>query len=37
MNQLQNCAEQMAAVNTFFAELAGQGERLIYVEEELAA
>jgi tRNA-dihydrouridine synthase B len=37
MNQLQNCAEQMAAVNTFFAELSGQGERLTYVEEELAA
>jgi len=37
MNQLQTCAEQMAAVNTFFAELSGQGERLTYVEEELAA
>jgi tRNA-dihydrouridine synthase B len=37
MNQLQTCAEQMDAVNTFFAELLGQGERLTYVEEELAA
>lgn len=37
MNQLQTCAEQMDAVNTFFAELSGQGERLTYVEEELAA
>ena len=37
MNQLQTCAEQLAAVNTFFAELSGQGERLAYVEEELAA
>ena len=37
MNQLQTCTEQMAAVNTFFAELSGQGERLTYVEEELAA
>ncbi len=37
MNQLQTCAEQLAAVNTFFAELSGHGERLTYVEEELAA
>jgi tRNA-dihydrouridine synthase B len=37
MNQLQTCAEQLAAVNEFFAELSGQGERLTYVEEELAA
>lgn len=37
MNQLQTCAEQLAAVNGFFAELSGQGERLAYVEEELAA
>jgi tRNA-dihydrouridine synthase B len=37
MNQLQTCAEQMAAVNAFFAELSGRGERLAYVEEELAA
>ena len=37
MNQLQTCVEQLAAVNTFFAELSGHGERLTYVEEELAA
>ena len=37
MNQLQTCTEQLAAVNTFFAELSGHGERLTYVEEELAA
>ena len=33
MNQLQICAEQLAAVNTFFSELAGLGQRLTYVEE----
>jgi tRNA-dihydrouridine synthase B len=33
MNQLQTCAEQLAAVNTFFSELASQGQRLTYVEE----
>jgi len=33
MNQLQTCAEQLAAVDTFFSELAGQGQRLTYVEE----
>ena len=33
MNQLQTCTEQLEAVNTFFAELSGLGERLTYVEE----
>ena len=33
MNQLQTCAEQMDAVNTFFSELASQGRRLTYIEE----
>ena len=33
MNQLQTCAEQITAVNNFFADLSEQGERLIYVEE----
>jgi tRNA-dihydrouridine synthase B len=33
MNQLQTCAEQLAAVNTFFGELAGRGQRLQYIEE----
>jgi tRNA-dihydrouridine synthase B len=33
MNQLQTGAEQLAAVNTFFAELAAQGRRLQYIEE----
>jgi tRNA-dihydrouridine synthase B len=33
MNQLQTCAEQLAAVNEFFAELASRGQRLTYVEE----
>jgi tRNA-dihydrouridine synthase B len=33
MNQLQSCAEQLDAVNNFFAELSGLGERLTYVEE----
>ncbi len=36
MNQLQTCAEQLEAVNRFFAEQAGLGERLTY-REELAA
>jgi tRNA-dihydrouridine synthase B len=35
MNQLQTCAEQLAAVNAFFAELSSRGRRLQY--EELAA
>jgi tRNA-dihydrouridine synthase B len=33
MNQLQTCAEQMAAVNEFFAELGSRGSRLQYVQE----
>jgi len=33
MNQLQTCAEQLDAVNTFFSELASHGLRLTYVEE----
>jgi tRNA-dihydrouridine synthase B len=33
MNQLQTCAEQLAAVDEFFGELASQGQRLTYVEE----
>ena len=33
MNQLQTGAEQLAAVNAFFAELAAQGQRLQYIEE----
>jgi tRNA-dihydrouridine synthase B len=33
MNQLQTCAEQLAAVDEFFARLAGEGRRLSYVEE----
>jgi tRNA-dihydrouridine synthase B len=33
MNQLQTCAEQMAAVNAFFAELGERGRRLQYIEE----
>ena len=33
MNQLLTCAEQMVAVDTFFGELASQGQRLTYVEE----
>src|SRR4051812_28323299 len=36
MNQLQTCAEQLAAVDEFFADLAQQGRRLRY-SEELAA
>ncbi len=33
MNQLQTCAEQIKAVDDYFAELSDLGERLIYVEE----
>ncbi len=33
MNQLQTCAEQIKAVDDYFAELSDMGERLIYVEE----
>ena len=33
MNQLQTCAEQLAAVDEFFGELASSSQRLIYVEE----
>ena len=36
MNQLQTCAEQLAAVNEFFSELAARGQRLQYVEEQAA-
>jgi hypothetical protein len=32
MNQLQTCAEQRAAVNEFFDELASRGRRLQYIE-----
>ncbi|MGE5522880.1 MAG: tRNA dihydrouridine synthase DusB [Rhodospirillaceae bacterium] len=33
MNQLQTCAEQIAAVDAFFAELADHGRHLTYIEE----
>ena len=33
MNQLETCREQLAAVDEFFAQLAGRGQRLAYVEE----
>ena len=33
VNQLETCREQLAAVATFFAQLAGRGQRLTYVEE----
>jgi tRNA-dihydrouridine synthase B len=33
MNQLQSCAEQLAAVDEFFRGLASFGQRLTYVEE----
>ncbi len=33
MNQLQTCAEQLAAVDEFFGELAGRGRHLTYTEE----
>ncbi len=36
MNQLQTSSEQLAAVNEFFAHLAGRGERLSYSEETVA-
>ena len=36
MNQLQTCAEQLAAVNEFFAELSARGRRLQYIEGEAA-
>jgi tRNA-dihydrouridine synthase B len=36
MNQLQTCAEQLAAVNEFFAELGERGRRLQYIEEQAA-
>ena len=38
MNQLQTCDQQVSAVNEFFNELAGYGQRLTYIElGELAA
>ena len=36
MNQLQTCAEQLDAVNEFFAELSARGRRLQYIEEQAA-
>ncbi len=33
MNQLQTCADQLAAVEEFFGELAQRGRRLQYIEE----
>ncbi|MGZ8197459.1 MAG: tRNA dihydrouridine synthase DusB [Burkholderiales bacterium] len=36
VNQLQTCADQLAAVNAFFAELAERGRRLQYIEEMAA-
>src|SRR5215217_6219473 len=36
MNPLQICAEQLAAVHEFFAELSGRGQRLQYIEEMAA-
>jgi tRNA-dihydrouridine synthase B len=36
MNQLQTCAEQLAAVNEFFAELGERGRHLQYIEGEAA-
>jgi len=36
MNQLETSAEQVAAVNEFFAQLADRGRRLTYVEEQAA-
>jgi tRNA-dihydrouridine synthase B len=33
MNRLETSAEQLEAVNGFFAQLAGRGQRLTYVEE----
>ena len=37
MNQLQSSTEQVSAIDRFFNELAAQGQRLTYTEEELAA
>ncbi len=38
MNQLQTCGQQISAVNDFFINLAGYGQRLAYIEnKELAA
>jgi tRNA-dihydrouridine synthase B len=36
MNQLESSAQQLAAVNGFFGDLAGRGQRLTYVEVEAA-
>jgi tRNA-dihydrouridine synthase B len=36
MNRLESSAEQLAAVDEFFGELAGRGQRLSYVEEQAA-
>jgi len=33
MNQLESSAEQLAAVNTYFAQLGDKGQRLTYIEE----
>jgi hypothetical protein len=33
MNLLETRSEQLAAVNAFFAQLAGRGQRLTYAEE----
>ena len=33
MNQIESRREQLAAVNAFFAQLAGRGQRLTYAEE----
>ncbi|MCW5605904.1 MAG: tRNA dihydrouridine synthase DusB [Burkholderiales bacterium] len=33
MNQLQTCAEQLSAVEAFFAQLASRGRHLSYIEE----
>ena len=36
MNRLESSAEQLAAVDEFFGDLAGRGQRLTYVEVEAA-
>lgn len=36
MNRLESSAEQLAAVDGFFGDLAGRGQRLTYVEEQAA-
>ena len=36
MNQLETSAEQVAAINEFFAQFADRGRRLTYVEEQAA-